>query len=119
VSDGTTTAGYLDTIMASVRAFGQELEVSRRWLTRAGETESQAWRLSFLREARAAHERTARRLAALAERLGELGDPESIPAPLDRIHKNLDTMRAELSAHEESLARMEARELQASPLGRA
>ena len=119
---GEPTPGgyYLDAIFASIRAFAQELEASRRWLLRAEQTENQAWRLSFLREARATHERTPARLAAVAEQLAALGSLESLPAPLDRIHQNLAAMRTDLAAHEEHLVRAEAREARAAaPIGRA
>ena len=111
---------YLDAIFTSIRAFAQELEASRRWLARAEATENQAWRLSFLRAAREAYERTPARLAAVAERLAALGSVDSLPAPLDRIHENLATMRADLADHEARLLRTEAREAQAAaPIGRA
>ncbi len=111
---------YLDAIFASIRSFGAELEASRRWLLRAEQTENQAWRLSFLREARVAYERTPARLAAVAERLAALGSVDSLPAPLDHIHENLASMRADLAAHEGRLLAIEAREARAaSPIGRA
>jgi hypothetical protein len=110
---------YLDAIFASIRAFSQELDAARRWLGRAEQTENQAWRLSFLREARAAYERTLVRLEVVADRLGALGSADSLPAPLDRIHENLVTMRTDLDAHAERLLRLEAREAEAAPVGRA
>jgi hypothetical protein len=110
---------YLDAIFASIRAFSQELDASRRWLGRVEQTENQAWRLSFLREARATYERTPSRLAAVAEQLAALGPPDSLPAPLDRVQHNLARMREELDAHEQRLVRIEAREAQgAAPIGR-
>jgi hypothetical protein len=110
---------YLDAIFASIRAFAHELETSRRWLGRAEQTENQAWRLSFLREARAAYERSRPRLDAVASRLAALGPAHTIPAPLDRIHHNLAAMRADLAALAERLVGLEAREAQTAPVGRA
>lgn len=110
---------YLDAIFESIRAFAQELEASRRWLLRVEQTENQAWRLSFLREGRVAYERTAVRFEAVKGRLEALGPPESLPAPLDRIHANLISMRADLDAHVERLLRLEAREAETAPVGRA
>jgi hypothetical protein len=111
---------YLDAIFTSIRAFARELDTSRRWLSRAEQTENQAWRLSFLREARAAYERAPARLAALVDRLGALGSSDALPAPLDRLHQNLATMRRDLATHEERLLRLETREAQAgAPVGRA
>jgi hypothetical protein len=110
---------YLDAIFASIRAFAQELEASRRWLGRAEQTENQAWRLSFLREARAAYERAHPRLEAVVAKVGALGAADTLPAPLDRIHGNIATMRAELAAHADRLVRLEAKEAEAAPVGRA
>jgi hypothetical protein len=121
VSHDPISAGdYLDAIFSSIRAFAKELDASRRWLTRAEQTENQAWRLSFLREARAAYERTPARLAALVDRLAALGPCDALPAPLDRLPQNLTTMRSDLAVHEERLLLLEAREAQAgAPIGRA
>ncbi len=116
IQDPPSGPYYLDAIFTSIRAFAQELEASRRWLGRAEQTENLAWRLSFLREARAGYERTRPRLEAVVARLSALGPAESLPAPLDRIHQNLATMRADLAAHAERLVRMEA---QAAPIGKA
>jgi hypothetical protein len=49
---------YLDAIFASIRSFAQEIEGGRRWLARADATEHVGWKLTFLREARGALERT-------------------------------------------------------------
>ncbi len=118
--DPISAGDYLDAIFTSIRAFAKELDASRRWLSRAEQTENQAWRLSFLREARAAYERAPARLAALVERLSALGSSDSLPAPLDRLPQNLVTMRCDLAVHEERLVRLEAREAQAGePIGRA
>jgi len=119
VSHDPPSGHYLDAIFESIRAFAQELEASRRWLSRAEQTENQAWRLSFLRQARAAYERTPVRLEAVVDRLAALGSADSLPAPLDRIQENLATMRADLEAHAERLLRLEAREAEAAPVGRA
>jgi hypothetical protein len=120
VSHPPSTPDYLDAIFASLRAFGQELEASRRWLGRAEQTEHQAWRLSFLCAARASYERSPALLAAVGERLGELGPADHMPPPFDRIHKNLATMRLELIAQGERLTRLEAREAKgAAPIGSA
>lgn len=119
VSQDPPSGHYLDAIFESIRAFAQELEGSRRWLVRAEQTENQAWRLSFLRQARAAYERTPARLEAVVARLAALGSADSLPAPLDRIHENLATMRADLDAHAERLLRLEAREAEAAPVGQA
>jgi len=111
---------YLDAIFTAIRSFAQELEASRRWLARAEQTENQAWRLSFLREARATYERTPARLAAVTERLAALGSVDSLPAPLDHIHENLTGMQADLAAHESHLLRIEASVAHAAaPIGRA
>ena len=110
---------YLDAIFTAIRAFAKELEASRSWLQRAEQTENQAWRLSFLREARAAYERTRPRLDQVAARLAALGPASSLPAPLDRIHHNLAAMRADLTAQADRLVRLEAREAEAAPVGRA
>ena len=110
---------YLDAIFASIRAFAQELEASRRWLGRAEQTEHQAWRLSFLREARAGYERTRPRLDAVVTRLAALGPADALPPPLDRIHHNVAAMRADLADHADRLHKLEAREAEAAPLGRA
>ena len=121
VSQAPPSGGYyLDAIFVAIRSFAQELEASRRWLERAEQTENQAWRLSFLREARATYERTPARLAAVAARLAALGAVDSLPAPLDHIHENVATMQADLASHEARLLSLEAREAQAAPpLGRA
>ncbi len=110
---------YLDAIFASIRSFAHELDASRRWLQRAEQTESQVWRLSFLREARAAYERARPRLDRVDGKLAALGPPSTLPAPLDRIHHNLAAMRSDLAAQAERLVRLEAREAEAAPLGRA
>jgi hypothetical protein len=119
VSQGPQVVGYLDALFAAIRAFAQELEASKRWLGRAEQTESQPWRLSFLRAARAAFERAPSRLAAVAEQLAALGPAETLPAPLDRVHRNLGAMRADLAAHGERLYRVEAKEAERAPVGRA
>jgi hypothetical protein len=119
VSHDPPSGHYLDAIFESIRAFAEELAASRRWLQRAEQTENQAWRLSFLREARAAYERTPVRLRVVEGRLAALGSADSLPAPLDRIHENLTTMRADLEAHAERLLRLEAREAEVAPIGRA
>jgi hypothetical protein len=119
VSHDPPSGHYLDAIFEAIRAFAQELEASRRWLLRAEQTDNQAWRLSFLRAARAAYERTEGRLEAVVARLAALGSADSLPAPLDRIHENLATMRADLDTHAERLRRHEAREAEARPVGRA
>jgi hypothetical protein len=119
VSHDPPSGHYLDAIFESIRAFAQELEASRRWLLRAEQTENQAWRLSFLREARAAYERTLVRLEVVKGRLAALGSADTLPAPLDRIHGNLVTMRTDLDAHAERLLKLEAREAEAAPVGRA
>jgi hypothetical protein len=114
------TGDYLDAIFASIRSFAQELDASRRWLSRAEATENQAWRLSFLHEARATCERAPARLAALVEHLAALGAGDSLPAPLDRLPGRLAVMRRDLSAHEERLATLEAKLAEgAEPIGRA
>ena len=111
---------YLDAIFATIRSFAQELDASRRWLTRAEQTENQAWRLSFLHEARATCERAPALLAALVDRLGALGSGEALPAPLDRLPGRLAVMRRDLHAHEERLAKVEAKVAEgAEPIGRA
>jgi hypothetical protein len=107
---------YLDAIFASIRGFAQELESSRRWLQRAEQTENQPWRFTFLREARAGHDRARARLDAVTARLSALG---TLPAPLDRIHDNLAAMRTDVAAHAERLVRVEAHQAQAAPIGRA
>jgi hypothetical protein len=104
VSHDPPSGHYLDAIFEAIRAFAQELEASR---------------LSFLRAARAAYERTEGRLEAVVARLAALGSADSLPAPLDRIHENLATMRADLDTHAERLRRHEAREAEARPVGRA
>jgi hypothetical protein len=120
VSHEPSTPDYLDAIFAALRAFGQELEASRRWLGRAEQTENQVWRLSFLRAARASYERSPALLAAVGERLGALGPVERMPPPFDRIHRNLTTMHGELAAQGERLSKLEAREAQGgAPLGQA
>jgi hypothetical protein len=114
------SAGYLDAIFVSIRAFSQELEASRKWLGRAEQTENQAWRLSFLRAARASFERTPGRLAAILEHLTALGSMDTLPAPLDRIRDNVATMRAEVAAQGERLRTLEANEARAAaPIGQA
>ncbi|MFT3765545.1 MAG: hypothetical protein QM820_08530 [Minicystis sp.] len=100
-----TTADYLDAIFASIRTFAQEMETSKRWLLRAERTASPSWRLTFLREARAALERAPQRLAAVSERLAALGPPEALPPPLDRVHGNLATMRTDSRDAERAAAR--------------
>lgn len=110
---------YLDAIFAAIRAFAKELEASRVWLGRAERTENQAWRLAFLREARAAYERTLSRLDQVADRLAALGSPGSLPPPLDRVHHNLAAMRADQAAQAERLLRLEEREAETAPVGRA
>jgi hypothetical protein len=119
IQDPPSGPYYLDAIFAAIRAFAQELEASRRWLGRAEQTENQAWRLSFLREACDAHERTRLRLDLVVARVTALGPPDSLPPPLDRIHGNVATMRANLAEHAERLVRLEAREAQGAPVGRA
>ena len=114
------SAGYLDAIFVSIRAFAQELEASRAWLARVEQTENQVWRLSFLREARASFERAPARLAEIVEQLGALGSAETLPAPLDRLRDNVAKMRADVAAHGERLRALEAKEAQAAaPIGQA
>jgi hypothetical protein len=110
---------YLDAIFGSVRAFAQEIEASKRWLSRAEQTQNQAWRLSFLREARAACDRTRRTLETATRRLGALGPAEALPPPLDRMQANLTAMRTDLATQTERLVRLEAREAEGAPVGRA
>lgn len=110
------SADYLDAIFAAIRAFSHEMEASERWILRAERTPGPLWRLTFLREARAAFERAPPRLAAVADRLAALGPPESLPPPLDRIHANLATMRADLAAHGE---RLRVAEGTVAPIGQA
>jgi len=114
------SAGYLDAIFVAIRAFSQELESSRKWLARVEQTENQAWRFTFLREARASFERTPGRLAAILEQLAALGSVETLPPPLDRIRDNVTTMRADVAAHGERLRALEAKEARAAaPIGQA
>jgi hypothetical protein len=103
-------ADYLDAIFTAIRAFSDELAASKRWLSRAEDTSSQAWRLAFLHEARASFERAPAKLSAIAERLAELGPEGSLPPPLNRIQENLTTMRGELDAHGARLSRAEEAE---------
>jgi hypothetical protein len=110
---------YLDAIFASIRTFAQDMETCKRWLGRAEQTENQVWRLSFLREARAAEGRTRRTLEAVQRRVAGLGAPEALPAPLDRMHVNLAAMRTDLAEQAERLGRLETREIEAPPVGRA
>ena len=52
------------------------------------------------------------------ERLAELGPPGALPAPFDRIEKNLNVMRADLDAHEQRLVGVEAKVAErAAPIG--
>lgn len=111
-------SGYLDEIFAAIRAFSREIGCSRDWLTRAERTESRAWRLSFLAEARAAWERAPAHLDAAGERLAALGPAESLPPPLDRVHSNLAVMRADLEKQGEQIGEAEA-ELADGAVGRA
>jgi hypothetical protein len=110
---------YLDAIFSRVRAFAQEIESSKRWTARAERTESQGWRLTFLREARAGFDRATGILHAIRARVAELGPPDALPPPLDRIHDNLAAMETDLGAHAEALVRLEAREAEQRPLGSA
>jgi len=107
VAQDPPAAGYLDALFEALRAFTEEIAAGKRWLTRAEQTESPAWRLTFLAEARAAFARAPARLNAVAERLAALGPPESLPPPLDRVRDNLARMRSELSAADERLRRVE------------
>jgi hypothetical protein len=50
------------------------------------------------------------------ERLGGLGDPDEIPAPLDQLARNLAGMRGDLEAETEALAALE-REMMERPIG--
>lgn len=109
---------YLDALFTTIRAFTDDLSASKRWLARAEATKNQAWRLSFLLEARTTCDRAPVHLTLAAERLAELGSVRSLPAPLDRIHENFATMRADLAAHEESLRKAEASEA-SNAIGRA
>lgn len=113
---GEPSAGYLDAIFAALRAFTDEVAATERWLSRAEQTDSHAWRLSFLHEARASFERAPERLATLLDRLGALGPVEALPPPLDRMCANLVTMRADLAAQGE---RLTLAEQQAAPIGTA
>ena len=109
-------AAYLDAIFAAIRAFAHDFEASKRWLARAEQTQGAAWRLSFLREARAAFERATERLAVVGSRLAALGPIDRLPPPLDRIHGNVVTMCADLAAQG---SRLEAAEGEVEPIGRA
>lgn len=119
IQDPPSGPYYLDAIFASIRAFAQELEAARKWLGRAEQTENQAWRLSFLREARAGYERTRARLDAVVARVTALGPADTLPPPIDRIHHNIATMRADLSELAERQLRLETREAQTAPIGKA
>jgi hypothetical protein len=110
---------YLDAIFGAIRAFAQELEASKRWLGRVEATQNQAWRLSFLCEARAACDRTRRTLDTVTRRLAALGPAGALPPPLDRMHENVSAMRTDLAAQAERLVRLEAREAESAPVGRA
>lgn len=103
-------ADYLDAIFAAIRAFSGEVSASKRWLARAEETQSQAWRLAFLREARASFERAPQRLSVVVEKLAELGPAGSLPSLLHRIEENIMTMRGDLDALGENLAAAETKE---------
>jgi hypothetical protein len=110
------SAGYLDALFEALRAFTDEIAAGKRWLARAEQTESPAWRLTFLAEARAAFARAPARLASVTAQLAALGPAESLPPPLDRIRDNLGKMRAELTAHDERLRQVEET---TRPLGKA
>jgi hypothetical protein len=100
---GEPSAGYLDAIFTALRAFTDELAATKRWLSRAEQTDSHAWRLSFLHEARASFERAPRRLEAVVEHLSALGPLDALPPPLDRMRDNLVAMRADLLTQGERL----------------
>ncbi len=111
-------ADYLDALFAAIRDFTEEMTAAKRWLARAGQTTNQPWRLAFLHEARAALDRAPRRLAVVVEKLTALGPASSLPTPLNRIHDNLVSMRADLADLGESLKKAEAKEAEKA-VGRA
>jgi hypothetical protein len=110
---------YLDAIFSRVRLFAQLIESGKGWATRAEATQNRAWRLTFLREARAAEWRARDTLQSIEQRVAALGPEEALPPPLDTIHENLETMRADLLARSEAVARLEAREVESPAIGKA
>lgn len=103
-------AAYLDALFTAIRAFTDEIGAAKRWLARAEQTSNQAWRLTFLHEARRALDRAPLCLTVVVVKLAELGPVEALPSPLNRVHENLMSMRADLITLGDSLKRAEARE---------
>jgi hypothetical protein len=55
-------------------------------------------------------------LAEVEERLGGLGNPDELPAPLDQLAKNLSGMRSDWEAEAKELAALE-RAMMERPIG--
>ncbi len=120
MSEAPAAIDYLDAIFAAIRAFAAELGAARRWLDDAERAEHQAWRLSFLREARGRLASARTGLGCVDEQLCALGSADDLPAPLDKVAENLLTMRKDLEAQRSRLEVLEASAASsAAPIGRA
>lgn len=106
--------GYLDALIAGIRAFGKELEQARAWRERAKNSEALNWRLTLLSASRKCLENAARHLSETEARMRDLGPAELLLPPLDRLTENLRTMRNDWQRESETLA---DEERNSTPLG--
>jgi hypothetical protein len=105
---------YVDAMIAAARRLAAGIAEARTWIGHADLTENTGWRLAFLVEARRACAGAARELAALDERLTEIG--KRPPPPLDRIAERTAAMAEELEALTTNIGELEEA---APPLGDA
>lgn len=110
--------GYLDALIAGIRAFGQELSAARAWQERARQTQALTWRLSFLSTSRRRLENAAGHLNNTKLRLQDLGPPEKLLPPLDKLAESLRSMQHDWDRESETLSR-EEQELLSTPIGHA
>lgn len=116
VSDTSEAGWYLDAIFAALRTFARELSEARAWRGRAQEAPGLSWRFELFAAARGSLDRAGASLAEVEERLGGLGHPDEIPAPLDQLARNLSGMHRDWEAEAKELAALE-REMMERPIG--
>ena len=113
-----TEPDYLNAIFAALRTLSRELAAMKGWLRHAESAGRSPWSLQFLAAARASHERASACLESTERRLRDLGPPDEVPAPLDKLPASVASIRADLREEKEHLLRLES-EAASRPIGRA
>lgn len=107
-------AAYLDAIFGGLQRFAERRKAAQRWTACALGTSNRAWRLTFLREARAAQSAARRLLTTTADELGppppgipDDADTATLP-PMVVLARRLCALRDELELEARRLSSLEA-----------